>query len=96
MMSYNIYFFHRNYDAGICIRFAGSGNEENRNNSYPEKASFAQPSGLAISRAPDMNNLYIADSESSSIRAISLKDASVKSLVGGERDPKVCDVPDSW
>nr|DBA14834.1 TPA: hypothetical protein GDO54_004112 [Pyxicephalus adspersus] len=70
-----------------CIRFAGSGNEENRNNSYPHKAAFAQPSGLTLCPAEPWNCLFIADSESSSIRSVSLKDGAVKHLVGGERDP---------
>ncbi|XP_038677972.1 NHL repeat-containing protein 2 [Scyliorhinus canicula] len=71
---------------GTCIRFAGSGNEENRNNSYPHKAGFAQPSGLSV--APlEWNCLFVADSESSTIRSVSLKDGAVKNLVGGERDP---------
>ncbi|XP_073451957.1 NHL repeat-containing protein 2 isoform X1 [Aquarana catesbeiana] len=72
---------------GTCIRFAGSGNEENRNNSYPHKAAFAQPSGLTACPTEPWNCLFIADSESSSIRSVSLKDGAVKHLVGGERDP---------
>ena len=32
----------------IMTLVAGSGKEENRNNSYPLKSSFAQPSGLAL------------------------------------------------
>lgn len=83
-------FYFRTYTAGTCVRFAGSGQEENRNNSYPEKASFAQPSGLALSREDSSRRLYIADSESSSIRAISLANCAVTGLVGGERDPMVC------
>ena len=115
----------RFYEAGICIRFAGSGSEENRNNSYPHKASFAQPSGLALAsfkvkreftnmeehfvsqvaslfhrtlvpakfgaKAPDgvMPHLLVADSESSSVRSVSMVDGSVKAVVGGERDPTV-------
>uniref|UniRef100_A0A8B9R8E0 Thioredoxin-like fold domain-containing protein n=1 Tax=Anas platyrhynchos TaxID=8839 RepID=A0A8B9R8E0_ANAPL len=61
---------------GTCLRFAGSGNEENRNNTYPHKAGFAQPSGLSL-----------ASEEPSTVRTISLKDGAVKHLVGGERDP---------
>ncbi|XP_075071737.1 NHL repeat-containing protein 2 [Mixophyes fleayi] len=72
---------------GTCIRFAGSGNEENRNNSYPHKAGFAQPSGLTLCTADPWNSLFVADSESSSIRSVSLKDGAVKHVVGGERDP---------
>ncbi|GFR66407.1 NHL repeat-containing protein 2-like [Elysia marginata] len=75
------------YPVGTCLRFAGSGMEENRNNSYPEKASFAQPSGLAISPKSSRNVLYIADSESSSVRSISLDNCKVSNVVGGERDP---------
>ncbi|KAF7253612.1 NHL repeat-containing protein 2 [Varanus komodoensis] len=72
---------------GTCLRFAGSGNEENRNNAYPLKAGFAQPSGLSVAAEEPWNCLFVADSESSSVRTISLKDGAVKHLVGGERDP---------
>jgi len=72
-------------EAGRCVRIAGSGAEENRNNCYPAKAAFAQPSGLC--RGGDI--IFVADSESSSIRQMSLKDGAVKSLVGGDRDPSV-------
>lgn len=71
--------------AGQCVRIAGSGAEENRNNCYPAKAAFAQPSGLCL--AGDV--LFVADSESSSIRQMSLKDGAVKAVVGGDRDPSV-------
>ena len=65
--------------------FAGNGKEENRNNSYPLKAGFAQPSGLAYSEGERL--LFVADSESSSIRSISVKDGAVKNIVGGSIDP---------
>ncbi|CAN9509252.1 unnamed protein product [Ophioblennius macclurei] len=73
--------------AGTCVRWAGSGNEENRNNSYPHKAGFAQPSGLAAAPEEPWGCLFVADSESSSVRTLALKDGAVKMLVGGERDP---------
>uniref|UniRef100_A0A8C3AMM1 NHL repeat-containing protein 2 n=1 Tax=Cyclopterus lumpus TaxID=8103 RepID=A0A8C3AMM1_CYCLU len=73
--------------AGTCLRWAGSGSEENRNNSYPHKAGFAQPSGLASAPEEPWGCLYVADSESSTIRTLALKDGAVKLLVGGERDP---------
>ncbi|KAM9838074.1 NHL repeat-containing protein 2 [Aulostomus maculatus] len=73
--------------AGTCVRWAGSGNEENRNNAYPHKAGFAQPSGLATAPQEPWSCLYVADSESSTIRTLALKDGAVKLLVGGERDP---------
>uniref|UniRef100_A0A671KPI2 NHL repeat-containing protein 2-like n=1 Tax=Sinocyclocheilus anshuiensis TaxID=1608454 RepID=A0A671KPI2_9TELE len=72
---------------GTCVRFAGSGNEENRNNVYPHKAGLAQPSGLALAPTEPWECLFIADSESSTIRSLSLKDGAVKHVVGGERDP---------
>uniref|UniRef100_A0A2K5CR10 NHL repeat-containing protein 2 n=1 Tax=Aotus nancymaae TaxID=37293 RepID=A0A2K5CR10_AOTNA len=72
---------------GTCLRFAGSGNEENRNNAYPHKAAFAQPSGLSLASEDPWSCLFVADSESSTVRTISLKDGAVKHLVGGERDP---------
>ncbi len=55
--------------AGAAFRFAGSGCEEIRNNSYPHKAGFAQPSGITYSS--ETNCLYVADSESSSVREVS-------------------------
>jgi len=77
-------------EAGRCVRLAGSGAEENRNNSYPAKAAFAQPSGICSALLASSDQLlFIADSESSSIRQLSLKDGSVKALVGGDRDPSV-------
>ncbi|XP_052102272.1 NHL repeat-containing protein 2-like [Mytilus californianus] len=73
------------HSVGTCLRFSGSGQEENRNNSYPTKAGFAQPSGLALS--PTLGLMFVADSESSTVRKVSLKDGGVKALVGGEFDP---------
>lgn len=72
---------------GTCLRFAGSGSEENRNNAYPHKAGFAQPSGLSLASEDPWSCLFVADSESSTVRSVSLKDGAVKHLVGGERDP---------
>lgn len=64
---------------------AGSGLEENRNNSYPHKASFAQPSGVAYCVAT--NQLLIADSESSTVRLLQMTDGHVRNVVGGSFDP---------
>ena len=71
------------YPAGSFVSVVGSGAEENRNNSYPHKAGLAQPSGICS----DQEFLYVADSESSTVRRISLKDGAVTNLAGGERDP---------
>lgn len=75
------------YKKGECVRFAGSGNEENRNNAYPHKAGLAQPSGLTCASKEPWSCLFVADSESSTIRSLSLSDGAVKHVVGGERDP---------
>ncbi|XP_022342770.2 NHL repeat-containing protein 2-like isoform X1 [Crassostrea virginica] len=77
----------KDYKQGSCVRFAGSGNEENRNNNYPEKAAFAQPSGLTLGHTEQGSFLFVADSESSTIRSVALKDGAVKHVAGGERDP---------
>ncbi|KAM6951364.1 NHL repeat-containing protein 2 [Aplochiton taeniatus] len=77
----------REFKAGQCVCWAGSGSEENRNNAYPHKAGFAQPSGLAPAAEEPWGCLFVADSESSTVRTLALKDGAVKLLVGGERDP---------
>ena len=71
------------YPAGSLVSVVGSGAEENRNNSYPHKAGLAQPSGICC----DQEFIYFADSESSSVRRISIKDGAVTNVAGGERDP---------
>ncbi|CAI8014034.1 NHL repeat-containing protein 2 [Geodia barretti] len=37
-------------ERGVTVRFTGSGEEANRNNSYPHKACFAQPSGVTLTK----------------------------------------------
>ncbi|XP_032582775.1 NHL repeat-containing protein 2 isoform X1 [Drosophila sechellia] len=78
-----IWWKFRKFEPCCCVSLIGNGLEENRNNSYPQNAAFAQPSGLAI--AGDV--LYIADSESSSIRKASMIDGKVMPVVGGDRNP---------
>jgi sugar lactone lactonase YvrE len=75
----------KKYSAGTCLCIAGSGREENRNNAYPQSAGFAQPSGLALCNKN--KEVYIADSESSSVRRLSLVDGKVTPVVGGDRNP---------
>ena len=78
---------YSHFPAGTTFRLSGSGDEANRNNSYPHKAAFAQPSGISTSL--DGSTLYVADSESSTIRGVALPGGSVKALVGGAIDPLV-------
>lgn len=58
---------------------AGSGREERKDGDLAQ-AGFAQPSGLAF----DGKFLYVADSESNIIRAIDLRNKTIKTLVGGD------------
>lgn len=85
----NVDLIFRTKTASCCLRFAGSGNEENRNNSYPHKASFAQPSGLTVANLDDCKRIYVADSESSSVRSVDLRSGAVKACAGGDIDPMV-------
>jgi len=62
---------------------------------YILKCSFAQPSGIAVGphgSNENEKNIYIADSESSSIRFIN-SSGRVAGLVGGSKDPSVCPFP---
>ncbi|XP_050383338.1 protein SUPPRESSOR OF QUENCHING 1, chloroplastic isoform X2 [Argentina anserina] len=67
---------------GVTRAFSGDGYERNLNGSSASSTSFAQPSGISLS--PDMTQLYIADSESSSIRALDLKTGGSRLLAGGD------------
>lgn len=63
--------------AGTIRAFAGDGRERRKDGPALE-SSFAQPSGLAS----DGTQLFVADSETSSIRAIDLKTGAVRTIVG--------------
>lgn len=80
-----IWWKFKKYTAGTVAVIAGNGAEENRNNSYPYNAAFAQPSGLTIGS----DEMFIADSESSCIRKLSLVDGKVLAVAGGDRNPRV-------
>lgn len=63
--------------AGTIEAWAGDGIERRYDNTGVE-ASFAQPSGITT----DGTTLWVADSETSSIRAVTLATREVKTLVG--------------
>jgi hypothetical protein len=67
----------------------GSGIEENRNGSEPMSACLAAPRGICNGEMHGQPVLFIADSNSSSIRVVTLKDGNVANLVGGDADPMV-------
>jgi DNA-binding beta-propeller fold protein YncE len=75
--SHRIFVLH--LESGIIEPFAGAGPEALRDGSY-EEALFAQPNGLALD---DSRVLYVADSETSAVRAIALtEEKQVTTLVG--------------
>ncbi|XP_076242212.1 NHL repeat-containing protein 2 [Calliopsis andreniformis] len=80
-----VWWKNREYKAGTCVAIVGSGREENRNNSYPHAAGLAQPSGLIV--AQENKVAFFADSESSSIRSIDLKNGRVSAVCGANRNP---------
>ena len=67
---------------GTIGLLAGDGSERKTDGSFEESA-FAQPSGLAEWKG----TLYVADSESSSIRSLDLEKRTVATLVGGHSAP---------
>jgi DNA-binding beta-propeller fold protein YncE len=72
--------------AGTIGPFAGDGSERRLDADGPgalARSAFAQPSGLAF----DGERLWVADSESSSVRSIRLPAGPVATAVGGDPDP---------
>lgn len=66
--------------AGERLRVLAGTGAEGMDDGPAAEATFAQPSGLA--RSSDGTTLYVADPESSAVRAVSLADGSVTTLVG--------------
>ena len=62
---------------GTIRRFAGSGRETRRDGD-PDSAAFAQPSALAT----DGKELFVLDSETSSLRAVNFKTRQTRTLIG--------------
>lgn len=74
-----------------CFNFSGTGAEGNldsKNNL--KKWEWAQPSGLSLGViSKEKIEIYVADSESSSIRAINMKSlSSSRNVVGGDSNPR--------
>lgn len=71
--------------------FSGTGREGNLNNKFELKqCEWAQPSGLSVGLISSNHiELYIADSESSAIRAVNMKTlGSARCVVGGDANPR--------
>ncbi|KAF9412305.1 hypothetical protein HW555_009143 [Spodoptera exigua] len=78
--------YNKMHVLGTCVCIAGTGAEAARNSAYPNTAAFAQPSGLTL-RMGTSPEIFIADSESSSIRRLALTTGQVSTLCGGDRNP---------
>lgn len=66
-------------ERGIGKNFSGNGSEQNLNHSDPLQAAWSQPSGLTIGDGW----LFVADSESSTIRGVELATGATSTFVGG-------------
>lgn len=76
--THQIWFY--GFENGRSYAFSGSGAEQNLNAKNLLQAAWAQPSGLCIGN----EILYVADSESSSLRSINLTRQYTETLVGGD------------
>ncbi len=66
----------------IARNYSGNGSEQNLNRTDRLLAAWAQPSGLAVGNG----ELFVADSESSTVRAINLASGATRTIAGGEND----------
>jgi hypothetical protein len=87
--SYLKFFLFSILQKNSCSAIIGSGIEENRNGPEPMSACLAAPRGICNGIMNGESVLFIADSNSSSIRVVTLKDGNVANLVGGDADPTV-------
>ncbi|XP_015631766.1 protein SUPPRESSOR OF QUENCHING 1, chloroplastic isoform X6 [Oryza sativa Japonica Group] len=70
---------------GVTEVLSGDGYERNLNGSSSTRTSFAQPSGISLAPGiSELQELIVADSESSSIRVVNLKSGGSRSLAGGD------------
>jgi DNA-binding beta-propeller fold protein YncE len=68
--------------SGVLRVLSGDGYERNTNGADGANTSWAQPSGLSLSPAGDV--AYVADAESSSVRACDLRTGGARLLAGGD------------
>ncbi|MDP7049707.1 MAG: thioredoxin-like domain-containing protein [Verrucomicrobiota bacterium] len=66
--------------AKIAKNYSGNGSEQNLNRDDRLLAAWAQPSGLSVGNG----ELFIADSESSTVRSIDLTSGATRTIAGGE------------
>lgn len=73
--------------ADTCRCYSGSGAEGNQN-ADPQSSTWAQPSGITLGSMDGKAAYFIADSESSAIRAIDVATAQASNVVGANDDVK--------
>lgn len=83
-------FVYRILQKNACLAIIGSGEEGNRNDPEPMSATLAAPRGICNGIMNGQPVLFIADSNSSSIRVVTLQNGNVSNLIGGDADPTVC------
>ena len=69
-----------------CSVFSGNGREGNAN-SKPKQSTWAQPSGITLGPLDGELHFFIADSESSAIRAINHDTEKACNVAGANSDP---------
>ncbi|KAI3982644.1 hypothetical protein MKX01_031383 [Papaver californicum] len=67
---------------GVTRAFSCDGYERNLNGPTSSSSSFEQPSGISL--YPGKMEIYVADTESSSVRVLDLKTGGTKLLAGGD------------
>ena len=71
----------------LCRFYSGGGSEGNEN-SDPRSSTWAQPSGITAGTFNGEAHIFIADSESSSIRAINQDTENACNVAGANQDSK--------
>ena len=82
-------FFNRIIPKYSCSAIVGSGIQGNQNGHDPMSVRLAAPRGICSGKMNRQAVLFIADSNSSSIRVVTLKNGNVANLAGGDPDPQV-------
>jgi hypothetical protein len=68
-----------------CANYSGNGAEGNAN-SVPESSTWAQPSGISLGCFNGQESFFVADSESSSVRALSTETKLASNVAGANED----------
>ena len=68
-----------------CARYSGSGGEGNANTT-PQDSTWAQPSGVSFGLFNGEKSFFVADSESSAVRALSMESELASNVAGANED----------